>query len=866
MTLRSPRLDDRNFNQLVNDALQIMQQKGIDWTDLSPSDPGMVLLELYAHLTEVMLFRLNRLPDKAFVEFLRLLGVVQQPPSAAGVDLVFSRSRETKSAITIPRGTRVTVERSAAGKEPPVFITSEAGEIPAGENESTIRAYHIEQIEGELVGRGTSLPGQTCKVSRPPITAPTGSPLDLMVAVEATEEETADQRIPAVKFGDRTFRIWREVTHFSDLTIDRYAYIVDRNSGRITFAPAVSGLSPDSGSAPEMLAEAPATGREIRVWYRRGGGPEGNVAAGQLNLLKDQIAGVRVTNPARATGGKAAEPLENVLLRGPEELHSLRRAVTAQDFERIAINASSRAVVRAKAFTRADLWAHARPGHVEVLLVPDVDPEDKNAITASVMESFQTSLTQARIQSELDNRRPLGTVCVVNWARYKPVRVRTRVVVQHQEDPEAVRARIEARLNQTISPLPTQFNPTGWGFGQALRVSHIYDIVLSEPGVRWVDTTPRLIVDDVPAGHVRAIAVDHFQERTWYAGSDATLFRSLDHGEGWEPVGRFGGPIMAVQAHPQRPGLLAVSTQQVDGSGSDVRISPDCGESWDLVSFSTAFNVRKLAWMLRNDEPVLLMATDAGLYENVARPQSSPVQILVDPKNQALGFYDVAAHTDQQGVSTVAVAAENLAGVFLSSTSGRSNTFRRIGKNIQANEDVRVLAMQHDGPRSFLWAGAAVTGSGQGNGCYRWELRGAEDPPEGWVAYQTGWQAGSCRDLAFHGTKVFAASHRLGVLALDVSHPNPAWQPPEINSGLPLRERETERLFHPVDAVGAGFRTTDAIVMAGGPAGIYQSTDNGQSYRSMSNQEFTEKVTLPPTWLFVSGEHEVTVVSEDEAD
>jgi hypothetical protein len=846
--------------------LQIMQQKGIDWTDLSPGDPGMVLLELYAHLTEVMLYRLNRLPDKAYIEFLRLLGVVQQPPSAAGVDLLFSRSRKSEIVIPIPSGTRVTVERSAAGKEPPVFITSEAGEIPASENEVTIRAYHCEQVEGELVGRGTSLPGQTCTVARPPIIASNSSSLDLMVAIEATTEETADQRIPAIKYGDRTFRIWREVTHFSDLTIDRFAYIVDRNSGRITFAPAVSGLGPDSGDAPEILAEVPAAGREIRVWYRRGGGPEGNVAAGQLTLLKDQIAGVRVTNPARATGGKAAEPLENVLLRGPEELHSLRRAVTAQDFERIAINASSRTVTRAKAFTRAELWEHARPGNVEVLLVPDVDPEMKNVITADLLESYQTSVTKSRIQEVLDNRRPLGTACIVNWARYKPVKVRTRVVVQQQEDREAVRARIEARLNQTICPLPTQFNPAGWGFGQALRVSHIYDIVLSEPGVRWVDTTPRLIVDEVPSGHVRSIAVDHFQGRTWYASSDATLFRSLDHGEGWEPVGRFNGLILAVEAHPQLKGMLAVSAQQADGSGTDVKISPDCGESWDLVSFSTAFTVRELAWMLRNDEPVLLMATDAGLYEYVVRPQSSPVQILVDPKNQTLGFYAVAAHTDLQGISTVAVAAESLAGVYLSNDSGRSNTFRQIGKNMQANEDVRVLAMQHDGTRAFLWAGAAVTGTGQGNGCYRWELRGTEDPPEGWVPYRAGWQAGSCRDLAFHGTKVFAASHRLGVLTLDESHQNPAWQPPEINSGLPLRERDTERLFHPVDAVGASVRTTDAIVMAGGAAGIYQTADDGRSYRSMSNQEFTEKVSLPPTWLFVSGVHEVTVVSEDEAE
>jgi hypothetical protein len=865
MTLRSPRLDDRNFDQLVADALRLVQQKGVDWSDLSPGDPGIVLLELFAHLTEVMLYRLNRLPDKAYVEFLRLLGVALQPPSAAGVDLVFSRSRASTPAIPIPRGTRVSVERTAPGREPPVFITSEAGEIPEGEQSVTLRAYHCEQIEAELLGLGTSLPGQSFRVSRPPMVAPTGSPLDLIVAVEAEPEDTDDERIRAVSYNERTFRVWREAAHFSEVEEDSHVYVVDRSSGRITFAPAVSGLQPGSADAPELLAPVPEAGREIRVWYRRGGGADGNVAAGQLTVLKDQLPGVKVTNPARATGGKAAESLENALLRGPEELHSLRRAVTAQDFERLAVNASSRSVARARAFTRADLWAHARPGHVEVLLVPEVDPDQREEMDVGLLQAHQTVSALSQIQRALDERRPLGTVCVVNWARYKQVKVRTRVVIQREEDPAAVQARIENRLRQTITPLPTPFNPTGWGFGQALRASHVYDIALAEPGVRWVDP-PRLLVEDVPEGHVSAIAIDHFQPNTWYVGSDSLLFRSLNDGAGWEAIGEFEGPIAVVKAHSQRAGLLAVAAGRAEDPGSEVRISADCGETWEVAGFKTSFSVRDLDWMVRDEAAVLLLATDAGLYEYVIRSGSSPVQILVHPPDQGLGFYAVAAHIDLQGVSTVAAAAERLQGVFLSTSGGRSNSFRNISQNQLANEDARVLAVQYDGPRAFLWAGTAVTGTGAGSGCYRWELRGSQDPPEGWVPFQAGWEAGSCRDLAFHRTMVYAASHRLGVLTLDASRANPAWQPPDINCGLPLRERERERLFQPVDAVAASPSTAEPVVMAGGIAGVYQSDNQGRTYQISSNREFVEKVTLPPTWLFISGEHEIKVVAENEAE
>jgi hypothetical protein len=381
--------------------------------------------------------------------------------------------------------------------------------------------------------------------------------------------------------------------------------------------------------------------------------------------------------------------------------------------------------------------------------------------------------------------------------------------------------------------------------------------------VRWVEP-PVLIVDQVPSGSIQTIAIDQHQAQTWYVGSDALLFRSLNNGAGWEPIGSFGGLIIAVESHPGRAGLLAVAAQRAEGTGTEIKISNDSGETWTLASFTTAFRVYDLAWMVRNEESVLLMATDVGLFEFVLRLGSTPVQILVTPDQQDLGFYSVITHTDLQNVSTVAVASEGLHGVFISNSGGATGSFRRIKQNMPDNEDIRVLAVQYDGPRAFLWAGAAVTGTGTGNGCYRWELRGTVDPAEGWIAFKSGWGGGSVLDLTFHGTTVFAASHRSGVLALDSSKQNASWPAPNLNSGLPLRDQGL--LFQPVEAVATSPSATDPIVMAGGMKGLFLSINGGQHYDSSSTQEFTEKVTLPPTWLFVSGEHEITVVSEDEAD
>jgi hypothetical protein len=867
MALQLPNLDDRDFAQLMADARRQIVQSCPDWTDLSPSDPGMVLLEVMAHMTETMIYRVNRLPEKAYVAFVRLMGLKVQPPAAAVATLRFSRSRSGDAAIEIPRGTQVTTSR-ATGADAPTFVTARAATIKADETSADVLAYHCEVIEAEPVGKGMGLPGLSVTARRPPIIAPTGDPLDLIVGVEAAPRELAEGA-PAIQHDGKAYRIWREVDNFTAVGPDSFAYAVDRMTGVITFAPAVRRRRSDGADdgaledAPQTLAAIPAADREIRAWYRRGGGPNGNVAANTLTVLRDPIQSVQVTNPEAATGGRAAETLENALARGPLELHSLQRAVTASDFELVTLF-SSRAVARAKAFTKAALWKHASPGTVDVLLVPHIDEEAKanGPATLAGLRANRTEQARLQIQGTLDERRPLGTTCLVNWARYKPVRVQSRIVVGREEDQTAVKQRVLARLYQTINPLPTSLNGTGWPFGWALRASNVYDIALAEPGVRWVDEV-KLLVDEVPDGSVPAVAADAWQPRMLYAGSGSTLFRSMNDGEGWEAVGRFEGQqIDRVEVHPNRAGIVAVSARMPDGNTSRLHLSLDCGETWQAESYTTAFAVNDLAWVLRNDVPVLLMATNAGLYELSLRPNSSPIQVLVDPARQKLGFDAIAAATDVRGGVTVAVAAQGTLGVYLSSDGGQPNTFRKIGPQ---GEDIRVLAAQYDGPRAFLWAGVTAAGEEPGKGCFRWELRGSQDPPDGWQAFGQNWSAGSCRGLAFRGTTAYAGSHRGGVLELNTQGNNRTWQPPDVDCGLPLRDKGR---FEPVTTVAVD--PSGRVLLSGGPKGAYRNvSDNegntGRRYLSCSSKEFADKVTLPDTWLFVSGEHDITILSEDEA-
>lgn len=859
MSIPSPNLDDRTFQQLLDECIVRIRKSCPQWTDLSAGDPGMTLLELFAFLTETMIYRLNRVPEKAYVEFLRLLGVKLLPPAAAGARLRFSLKSPQSKAVEIPRGTRVTVARAAGKKELPVFTTLHSAGIPAGQTETFVLAHHAEWVEAEEAGKASGLPGYSVTAKRPPIIAPLGEGLDLVVGVEALPGEI-DERAPALQHGGKTFRIWREVENFTDLGADRLAYVVDRMQGLITFAPALHSADASGRLArqPQALAEVPPAGREIRLWYLRGGGLEGDLAANTLTVLKEPIRGVEVTNPDAATGGAAGESLANALVRGPMELHTLDRAVTARDFEMLALRHSG-AVARARALTRAAFWKHAAPGTVELLLVPSLPRLEEIGwkVTPAQLKERETEDARQHILKLLDERRPLGTVCLVNWVRYKTIRVKARIVCHREEKPDQVKKRVLRRLNQTINPLPFVPGATGWRFGQSLRAFHVYDIILAEPGVKYVHQV-RLLLDEVPARDVTALAADASQPRVWYAAAGEQFFRSVNEGEGWERTSLFPGErVKVICMHPDLPGHVAIATQSPgDQPVSRVCLSADCGESWrQAARMPNAIN--DLAWVLRAGAPSLLMATEVGLYEMVMEPDAVPVQAIVDEQKQDRGFYAVAVSADSHGKANVAVAARANEGIWLSMDNGLPHTFKHVGLK---GEDVRVLEAQEDGPRRFLWAGVRSPGFEGGKGCFRWDLT---NPEENWVPYSRGWAGGSCLGLTFFGSKVIAATHHSGALWTDSTKmaAQASWQKPDVNCGLPLRDVER---FHPVDAVAVD--PAGRWLLAGGAQGIHRSSDGGQKYQNCSSTEFVDKVSLPDTWLFCPGEHDIETVSEDEAD
>jgi predicted phage baseplate assembly protein len=122
MPLPAPDLDDRRFQDLVDEAKRLVMQRCPEWTDHNVSDPGVTLIETFAYMTDQLLYRLNRVPDRMHIAFLDLIGLRMLPPTPARAAVTFWLSSPARAKITVAAGTRVGTLRTP-GAESVVFST-----------------------------------------------------------------------------------------------------------------------------------------------------------------------------------------------------------------------------------------------------------------------------------------------------------------------------------------------------------------------------------------------------------------------------------------------------------------------------------------------------------------------------------------------------------------------------------------------------------------------------------------------------------------------------------------------------------------------------------------------------------------------
>jgi predicted phage baseplate assembly protein len=152
VTLPVPNLDDRRFQDLVDDSKRYVQSRCPEWSDHNVSDPGVTLIETFAMVADQILYRLNRVPDRLYVRFLELLGIDLVPPAPARTDVTFWLAAPRRDTVVVRTGVEVATVRTEFDA-PVVFETAEDLDILP----CTLAAVASATAAGQVVDRSAQL-------------------------------------------------------------------------------------------------------------------------------------------------------------------------------------------------------------------------------------------------------------------------------------------------------------------------------------------------------------------------------------------------------------------------------------------------------------------------------------------------------------------------------------------------------------------------------------------------------------------------------------------------------------------------------------------------------------------------------------
>lgn len=128
MPLQAPNLDDRRYADLLAEARTRIPRYTPEWTDFNESDPGITMLELFAWMTDILLYRVNQVPEVNYIKFLQLLGIELKPAQPARADLTFKLAANGLQTdfVAIPGGTQVAGAGTTPSGGPVIFETDSA--------------------------------------------------------------------------------------------------------------------------------------------------------------------------------------------------------------------------------------------------------------------------------------------------------------------------------------------------------------------------------------------------------------------------------------------------------------------------------------------------------------------------------------------------------------------------------------------------------------------------------------------------------------------------------------------------------------------------------------------------------------------
>lgn len=344
---------------------------------------------------------------------------------------------------------------------------------------NSVYASNLTTYGETILGSSQGTPGQVFRLPIGPVLP--GQQVVVLEREKPSDAElleiTAEEGEDAVRQDALGWWVrWHEVEDLYESPPNARHYVKDIVSGEIRFGDGIHGAIPPKGDRNIRLAR-----------FQVGGGIEGNVPAGSLTVLKQSLTFIEgVTNTIPAGGGSDMETIEEVKARAPHVFRSRFRAVTAEDFEWIALQAST-SVARARCIPCME-----REGEITVVIVPKVPKEPGSEL----IKPMPSTELMRRVKAELDAHKLVSSIVHVVRPRYRNLKVSVTVIRQVSGSSEAIKSEIERRVREFFHPLYGGRNRKGWPFGRPLSKVDVYHVCEEVSGVDFVD---RVVVRDMDA-------------------------------------------------------------------------------------------------------------------------------------------------------------------------------------------------------------------------------------------------------------------------------------------------------------------------------------------------------------------------------
>ncbi|MEN6358292.1 MAG: baseplate J/gp47 family protein [Armatimonadota bacterium] len=439
MTTRRGRLPyvDKDYDSIREELISRIPQLTERWTDFNSSDLGVVLLELFSGIADMLTYYIDSQAAECYLPTARqrqniinlcsLISYKLHGPIAASTQVQFTLDQALTCGILIPSGTALLAPDEAL--EVP-FITVQDVSIPAGQTQCDVDAIQGQLVIEEFVSTGIAC--SSIKLARTDVAH--GS---IQVSVSGVE--------------------WTQVEHFVESSSDDTHYVLATDgldNVSIIFGDGKNGAFPGNG-------------KQIQVTYLATFGSDGNLAPHRITKMLSTIymqsgESVRFTidNPIAATGGADRESQEHAKLVAPATVKSTWKAVTRDDY--IALCLAFPGVAKAKIQDIND-----DPGLLIYSVRICIAPEGGG---------LPSPLLKSQILDYLDSRRLLTIDAGIVDPVYIAVDVSADLYIYPGEVIETVRERAQQALEN-------YFDFDNQDFGQKLYLS---DLIVLLDGVQGV--------------------------------------------------------------------------------------------------------------------------------------------------------------------------------------------------------------------------------------------------------------------------------------------------------------------------------------------------------------------------------------------